>query len=277
EHVPEPVDDDRLANAFENPSINRSVVVRRTRDPGQGARGHQHDATADSLDRLDLLFVGADNVIDAPGIRRSELIGATTGEDEPVAGTRGGHGPADEFERSRPVDAHSALRGVHRLGDAKPEAPQMLAKGDRTVPVNRAIEPGIVIRQWVGHHVRGGECSAVELAGGPRWEIRRGRKPKAFDRSVRPREIDCNCLQGPVDAVHAETSSAIQKESAGMSTHRRSFQLCIAASTSWRPFAPSRNVYLYGASSTRWRMNISHCTLKPLSKLAKFGTGCQDA
>src|SRR5215813_3659957 len=52
---------------------------------------------------------------------------------------------------------------------------------------------------------------------------------------------------------------------ASTSTQRRSFQLCSAHSASCTPLAPSSSVYLYGAFSQTCRMNISHCSLKPLS------------
>src|SRR6202043_3009622 len=49
------------------------------------------------------------------------------------------------------------------------------------------------------------------------------------------------------------------------SIQRRSRQLCSAHSANCTPLAPSSSVYLYGASSQTWRINISHCSLKPLS------------
>src|SRR5438034_6661295 len=50
-----------------------------------------------------------------------------------------------------------------------------------------------------------------------------------------------------------------------MSIQRRSFQLFSPASASCTPLAPSTSVHLNGAPSKRWRMNISHSILNPLS------------
>src|SRR5207248_6700999 len=46
------------------------------------------------------------------------------------------------------------------------------------------------------------------------------------------------------------------------SIQRRSRQLCSAHSASCTPLAPSNSVYLYGASSQTWRMNISPLLLE---------------
>src|SRR6516225_7440954 len=48
------------------------------------------------------------------------------------------------------------------------------------------------------------------------------------------------------------------------SIQRFSFQLCSAHSASCTPLAPSSSVCLYDVFSQTWRMNISHCSLKPL-------------
>ena len=38
--------------------------------------------------------------------------------------------------RARPVQAHAALRGVHRLGDAEAVRPEVAAEGEGGVPVD---------------------------------------------------------------------------------------------------------------------------------------------
>ena len=49
---------------------------------------------------------------------------------------------ADQLLRRRPIEAHAALRGVHRLRDAEAERPEVSAEGDGAVPIDLGIEPG---------------------------------------------------------------------------------------------------------------------------------------
>ena len=70
----------------------------------------------------------------------------------------------DQFQRGRPVQPHAALRGVHRLGDAEAEIPDVLAKRDGPVPVDRGRQPRIVIGERIGHHMRRRERHAVQRA-----------------------------------------------------------------------------------------------------------------
>ena len=69
---------------------------------------------------------------------------------------------ADQFERCRPVDAHAALGGIHGLGDAEPERPQVPAECDGALPVDGGIEPGVAIGQRIGDDMRGGVGDAAE-------------------------------------------------------------------------------------------------------------------
>ena len=69
---------------------------------------------------------------------------------------------ADQFQRVRPVQAHAALRGVHRFGDAEAERPQVPAERDGALPVDRGVEPGIAVGQRIGDDMRGGVGDAVE-------------------------------------------------------------------------------------------------------------------
>ena len=39
--------------------------------------------------------------------------------------------------RARPVEAHAALRGVHRFGDAEAQIEEMMAEGERAAPSRR--------------------------------------------------------------------------------------------------------------------------------------------
>src|SRR5262249_22674991 len=79
---------------------------------------------------------------------------------------------ADQFERGRPVDAHAALGGIHGLGDAEPERPQMAAERDGALPIDGGIEPGIGVRERIGDHVRRRVGDAVER------RLRRGEVPR---------------------------------------------------------------------------------------------------
>src|SRR5687767_12541030 len=68
----------------------------------------------------------------------------------------------DKLERVLPVEAHAALRGVHRLGHAEAPGPEVAAVRERGVPVDRRVEPGLLRRQWLGDHVCRGKRLARE-------------------------------------------------------------------------------------------------------------------
>ena len=128
EHFAEPMDDHRLLHLAEDAVIDARVVVGAARGPGQRPARHQDDAAAEPFDRLDLLLIGADDVVDASSgarhrdgrcrrRRRSARRGAPSAAVERAA---------DQLARRRPVEAHAALGGVHRLGDAEAEVPEMM-------------------------------------------------------------------------------------------------------------------------------------------------------
>ena len=151
----------------ENAAIDLGVVVRRARRFGERAARHQDDAAAELFDRGALLLVGADDVVDRDRRSGLEMIGAGTGRDHRARHVaRGVEAAPDQFERSFPVEAHAALRGVHRFGDAEAQRPQILAKGDGAVPVDRGVEPRIVVGQRIGDDMRGRIGDAVERRGG---------------------------------------------------------------------------------------------------------------
>ena len=138
----------------------------------------------------------------------------------------------------------------------------MLAERDGPVPVDRGREPGIVVGERIGDDMRRRERDAVERAlefGGKRPRRREAiglDAPSAFGRLSDRDDIGRTGLFMIVPPQTLIGATSIQ---------RRSFQLCSAHSASCTPLAPSSSVYLYGASSQTWRMNISHCSLKPLS------------
>ena len=71
---------------------------------------------------------------------------------------------------------HAALRGVHRLGDAEPERPEMAAEGDGGVPVDRGVEPRIAVGERIGDDMRRRIGDAVERRLGRREILRRLRR-----------------------------------------------------------------------------------------------------
>src|SRR5262249_21237075 len=81
-------------------------------------------------------------------------------------------------------------------------------------------------------------------------------------RDARTRERVCDLR---LDRALLRMRAGHHTSSSGMSIQRRSFQLLSPASASCTPLAPSRSVHLNGAPSNKWRMNISHSALKPLS------------
>ena len=137
EHLAEPVDDHRLlhlgagcgrrrARNRPGPCATRAsarLAIRMMRPPMR-------------LDRLDLLLVGADDVVDRHArrwrrddrCRRRRRSARRAAPSRPPA--RGGSVRC----APRPVEAHAALRGVHRLGDAEPEVPEIFAERDGACP-----------------------------------------------------------------------------------------------------------------------------------------------
>src|SRR5271169_4283155 len=45
------------------------------------------------------------------------------------------HRASDQFPGRRPIKSHSSLGGVHRFGDTETQRPEMMAKGERGIPV----------------------------------------------------------------------------------------------------------------------------------------------
>ena len=189
EHLAEPMDDHRLLHLIEDAGIDLGVIVRRARRLHQRAARHQDDAAAELFHRGALFFVGADHVVDRHVRARRQMIGAGAGADQRAGEILGGvEAPPDQLQRVRPVHAHAALRGVHRLGDAKAERPQMTAERDGGVPVDRGIEPRLAVGQRIGHHMRGRIGDAAERLVRFRKLLRRPRGV-GRDRAAGGREI----------------------------------------------------------------------------------------
>ena len=152
----------------EHAVVDALVVGRRFGDARERTAGHHDQAAAGLLDRRHLLLVAADHLVDRAHAGGIEMVGAAAREDQRRAavarlpGLAGFHRAADQLERGRPVEAHAALRGVHRLGDAHPQVPEVFAIRDGLVPIDRAIDPGIVGGARIGDHVGCREGDAVE-------------------------------------------------------------------------------------------------------------------
>ncbi len=256
EHVAQPVQDHGLARLREDAVVHALVVRGRPRHTRERAACHDDHAPAERLDRLHLVLVSGDHVVDGARALRREVIRADAARDERARHVaRGVERAADELERRRPVEAHAPLRGVHRLGHAEPERPEVAAIGEGGVPVDGGGEPRIDGGEGIGHDVRGGVGDAREGARGvPSKRARLAQRIRLGDAAD---DRQANDERGAIGRVHAGSS--------GTSIQRRSFQLFCAHSTSCTPLAPSRSVHLNGASSITWRMKSSHCTLKPLS------------
>ena len=65
--------------------IDLGVIVGAAAELCQRARSHQDDASAGLFDRRDLLFVGADHVVDGLGILDRQMIGAGAGKHQRIA------------------------------------------------------------------------------------------------------------------------------------------------------------------------------------------------
>ena len=165
EHVAQPVQDDRLAHLREQPVVDQAVLVGRARAGGERAARHHDQPPAQALDGLGLMLVGVDHVGHGQALARHQVVGAAARE-HPRARMvpRCVDRAADQLERGRPVQAHAALRGVHRLGHAEPEVPEPAAVGDGRVPVDRAAHPGVDRGQRVGDDVHRRERDPRERA-----------------------------------------------------------------------------------------------------------------
>ena len=163
EHVAEPVQDDRRLGLLEQPSVDAGVGVGVRADGGKRPRRHQDHLAARRLDRLHLLGIGGDQPRLVPDLARRPLVGAGAAGDARLhrMRLRLAHGALDQLLGGQPVDAHAALRRVHRLGEAEALVPEPAPEAERVLPVHRrAAHPGVALGDRVGHHVRRGEGGA---------------------------------------------------------------------------------------------------------------------
>ncbi|MCY1308202.1 hypothetical protein D9M70_581910 [compost metagenome] len=80
------------------------------------------------------------------------------------------------------------MGGVHRLGDLEAKAPEMVAKRQRRLPVDRRIAPGIEIPERIRDHMGGRIGDAVEGRRRLRPFDRGSRQAVVFERAVLVRQ-----------------------------------------------------------------------------------------
>jgi hypothetical protein len=128
----------------------------------------------------------------------------------------------DQLLGAGPVEPHAALGRVHCLGDAETEVPKIFAERNSAFPVDVAVEPGIVVGQWIDHHVRC--CVGDAIEGVPPGRAFRRGKRRVDDGVVVQRaggngKAKCRCHG------RQATLRTVEPASEGTSTQRRSFQL----------------------------------------------------
>ena len=185
EHVAEPVQNDGSANLPEDGAIDAPVVGGPPSSPRQRPARHQNHACTLALDIAHLLFVAALDRVEGHTHVGREMVGAGAARNQAVHRPCFGDGASDELARDGPVEARAALRGVHRLGDAKAERPEVTPVGERRVPVQLRVRVRIAhdVRRGVGH-------TGPDRSGGrgphARFPHRVGR-----ERAVSARQLDC--------------------------------------------------------------------------------------
>ena len=166
EHLAEPVDDRRLLQLAQDAAVDAPIFGGAFGGAGERAARHDDKLSAHRFDRLDLLFVGAHDVVDADIGGGIEMIGADAAADlDAGPRLRRFQCAADQFLGARPVKPAATLRGVHGFGDAEPQIPEIMPEGNSALPVDCRVEPGIDVGQRIGHHMRGGVGDAVKAFG----------------------------------------------------------------------------------------------------------------
>ena len=189
EHFPEPVDDDGMPDLTQDAVVDGGVIVRAARDPRQRPAGHQDDTAVERLDRLDLRLVGGDDVVERSRLVRRQMVGAGAASDACAGATlRLAQGTRHQLAGAGPVEAHAALRRIHRLGDAEAQIPKVVAERERFVPIDPRVEERIAFGQRIHDHMGCGIGDPVEH--GRRAAARRRRQGRvaqlvAFDRAVK--------------------------------------------------------------------------------------------
>ena len=119
------------------------------------------------FDQFHLLFIGRDNLFQRGGVGRLQLIGSHAGGKVGTGyGLRLLQRADNQLFGDLPAYSHPALRGVHCFGNIKPQAPEMVAIGQRRIPVYaRIVQPVRPLMLRVDHHVGGGIGDTVKRGG----------------------------------------------------------------------------------------------------------------
>ena len=167
EHGAEPVQDDLSRGLRQDAVVDMKIVLRPLGDGRQRAARHHDRLAAQPLDEADLLLVGGDDIVEAPGRAGRQVIGARArGEIGAGNGLRFRNRSGNQLLGALPVKSHAALRSVHRLGDPEAKRPQMAAEGHRALPVHRRPRPWIVHGKRVGDDMGGGIGDAGKAGAG---------------------------------------------------------------------------------------------------------------
>src|SRR5215213_6132409 len=116
------MDDYRLLHLAQNAAVDARIILRALRGTCERPACHYDELSPHAFDCLDLLLVGADNLVDRNACVGVEMVGADAAGDLYAWAAFGGiERAADQLLRAVPIEPHAALRGVHRFGDAEPE------------------------------------------------------------------------------------------------------------------------------------------------------------
>ena len=160
-HVAEPMEDHRLVGLGQHARVDGEIVLRTSRDARQCAACHEDNTTAELLDRVQLVEIGADDVVDRASIFRIELVGAAARIDHRATIPSGGEGAGDELASVWPIETHAALGGVHGFGDRKALVEQIGAKAESLVPIDCGRAGRIIVGQRIGDDMGRGKGDAV--------------------------------------------------------------------------------------------------------------------
>src|SRR5262249_44916 len=144
EHLPEPMNNDGLAYLAQDAFIDSRIVARAFCRRRKRTAGHNHKAAAHRFDCLDLLFVGANDVVDTNVSTRLEMVGADPATDLDARTTLTGlKGMTDQLLCTGPIEPSASLCRIHCFGNAEAEIPKIVPKVDGFLPIDRGVEPGI--------------------------------------------------------------------------------------------------------------------------------------
>jgi hypothetical protein len=190
EHLAQPVKNGRLSQLAEHLAVDFEVVLRTPCRPRQRPARHEYHLAAGLLDRFALHEIGFCDGVErqATGVR--QMIGAGAAGDDGASPRLGGARRAlHQLQRVRPVEPHAALGGVHGFGNAESHFPEIIAEGQRALPVDGGPERGIDIGERIDDHMGGREGLAVPGRRLHRHATRLAGKLVWLDAAVRRRQI----------------------------------------------------------------------------------------